>query len=493
MKRLNSLRSLQVVYGLAFIALIAITGVVGVVGMGLSERGAAEARRIGTLIQTVQQARGDLYRQTKEVFDFYFLADPEAAGQYRDYGAQLETHFRALEDLAASPEESAAVARLVAAYGAVRTDTDAIMARQSGATDAASELELFDARLEGERLAAVEVTFDAAENLFLVAQGALEARIRAWVRLAVAMLLIPIALAALLLLLARGFLQRAFVKPLSAVLDAMAAYGAGRLDHRAPEGGADEMVSLQRAINKLSDDLAHSREALVRSEKQAALGALVPMVAHNIRNPLASIRATAQVNLVPSLPGDLRDALTGIVGTVDRLENWLGSLLSYLNPLKANKADGSLSDCADNALALLEPKLSEKRIAVEREGEVEVAWGEDTAPLDAHLIEQALYGLLNNAIEASPEDGKLRLCVGRTDGECWLRIDDQGPGLPFEPTATGLFPGPTTKTSGSGLGIPFAYKVCDLHDGRLAFETAPDGGARATLTLPAAGAASIAA
>ncbi len=112
MKRLNSLRSLQVVYGLAFIALIAITGVVGVVGMGLSERGAAEARRIGTLIQTVQQARGDLYRQTKEVFDFHFLADPEAAGQYRDYGAQLEIHFRALEDLAASPEESAAVLAL---------------------------------------------------------------------------------------------------------------------------------------------------------------------------------------------------------------------------------------------------------------------------------------------------------------------------------------------------------------------------------------------
>ena len=388
MKRLNSLRCLLVVYGLAFIALIAITGVVGVVGMGLSERGAAEARRIGTLIQTVQQARGDLYRQTKEVFDFQFLADPAAADPNRDYGAQLEIQFSALEALAASPEESAAVARLVVAYDEVRAVTDAIMARQSGAIDVATRLDLFDAQLEGKRLAAVEVAFDAAEHLFLVAQGALEARIRAWVRLAVAVLLIPIALAALLLLLARGFLQRAFVKPLSAVLDAMAAYGAGRLDHRAPEGGADEMVSLQRAINKLSDDLAHSREALARSEKQAALGARVPVVAHNIRNPLASIRATAQVNLVPSLPGDLRDAFTGIVGTVDRLENWLGSLLSSQNPLQANKVAGSLSAGADHALALLEPKLSEKRIAVERNGEADTAWGRDAAALDAHLIER---------------------------------------------------------------------------------------------------------
>ena len=71
---------------------------------------------------------------------------------------------------------------------------------------------------------------------------------------------------------------------------------------------------------------------------------------------------------------------------------------------------------------------------------------------------------------------------------CQLTIDDQGPGLPFEPSPDGAFPGPTTKTYGSGLGIPFAYKICDLHDGQLDFTRAANGGTRATVTIPAAAA-----
>ncbi len=487
MKRLNSLRSLQTVYGLAFLVLILITGVVGVVSVGLSEHGAQEARRIGMLLRIVQEVRGDLYRQTKEVFDFHFLSDPEAPEQYREYGARLDAHFQELSQLADSPGEGEAIDRMVAAYEEVRADTDAIMAGRSDIIAEVGRLELFDTRLEGRRLSAVETRFDAAERLFLIAQENLEMRIQGWVRLALALMLAPIALAAALLLLARGFLQRAVVTPLAQVLDTMTAYGAGRLDHRAPEGGAAEMVALQRAINRLAGDLAHSREALVRSEKQATLGALVPVVAHNIRNPLASIRATAQVSLNPSLPEDLHEAFSGILGAVDRLENWLGSLLSYLNPLDARKAPHRLSDCADQALGLLEPRLGEKALSIERRAAGgSAAWGQDAmTPLDAHLVEQALYGLLGNAVEASPEGARLTLTAGSGDGECWLRIEDQGPGLPFEPSPEGQFPGPSTKAYGSGLGIPFAFKICDLHEGRLAFDRPPEGGTSVTITLPA--------
>ena len=103
--------------------------------------------------------------------------------------------------------------------------------------------------------------------------------------------------------------------------------------------------------------------------------------------------------------------------------------------------------------------------------------------LDRHLIEQALYGLLANAVDASPDGARLSVAAGARDGASWLAIEDQGPGLPFEPRQ-GAFPGPSTKAFGSGLGIPFAFKVSELHDGALRFAEASGGGTRVTLSLP---------
>ena len=67
----------------------------------------------------------------------------------------------------------------------------------------------------------------------------------------------------------------------------------------------------------------------------------------------------------------------------------------------------------------------------------------------------------------------------------WLAIADQGPGLAVTPRGD-HFPGPSTKTRGSGLGIPFAYKICELHDGELSFAPGADGGTVVTVSVPAA-------
>src|SRR5690606_13401674 len=135
---------------------------------------------------------------------------------------------------------------------------------------------------------------------------------------AIAVLLIPILLAGLLLFLSRIFLKRGIVNPINAVMKATAEISAGNVQHKLPETDAAELVTLSREINKMADELQTSRDALVRTEKQAAMGLLVPMLAHNIRNPLASIRATAQVIDVPNNDVDTRESLNGIINTVDR-------------------------------------------------------------------------------------------------------------------------------------------------------------------------------
>ena len=472
--RLRSLRALQLAYGLALLLLVAIAGAVGAGGFALRAQWADEARRIEALRQSAAGLRGDLYRQGKELFDRHFLDDPHAEAQYRAYGAAIAAHLAAMAAQAKGAAERAALARLEDALAQVRRISDAVMARPFGAIPEAERFALLDARLEQHSLTAVESALAAAERVFFGAERDLRARVDRWTRLAFAVLMAPIAVAAALLFAARGFLQRQFIRPLADLLRAMAAYGEGRFDRRETERGAAEMVALQRATNRMAADLARYRAALARSEKDAALGALAPIIAHNIRNPLAGIRASAQ----------LLDSASArpVVAAVDRLNGWLEALLAYLDPRKAQRAEASLADCADSALAMLAEKFDGRETAAVRRD-----WSQGgVAMLDPRLTEQALYGLIANAAEASPRGGEVTLTVGTDAGRCWIAIEDRGPGLAFEPRPGGPLPGPSTKTRGSGLGIPFAYKVCDLHDGKLEFAPRPGGGTRATVRMPAA-------
>jgi len=480
MTRFQSLKTLQFLYGLALLALVVVAGIVGTAGLILNERWAADAARIEHLQQVAEEARGDLYRQTKEMFDFHFLADPQARAQYQSYAARIDEKLAEMATLAERADEVEAVEGLTAAYRGARETANAIMERPSGTVTEAEKLVLFDTEYEEASLSAVESAISSADQVFLLGKRRLEQRVTGATRLALAVLLVPIGLAAVLLLFARSFLQRAFVGPLSELLAAMRRFGAGDLDHRVTEHGASEMIDLQRGINRMADEVALSRASLVRSEKQAALGALVPVIAHNIRNPLASIRATAQLMQSPDKNAEANENVRGILGAVDRLSNWLTALLSYLNPEKAHRLGATLADCADHALTLLEPRLTEKSVTLERRD-----WtAGGTAALDTHLMEQAIYGLLANAVEASPTGATLTLSAGSDSAHCWLSIEDDGPGLPFEPSPKGAFPGPTTKTYGSGLGIPFAYKICELHDGQLDFNSSAPTGTRAIISVP---------
>ena len=480
MGQFYSLRALQLIYSLAFILLLLVSAVGGRLAFEASERSSLESQRVGHLIQTVELIRGDLYRQLKEVFDYHFLDDADADQEYQDLGNRLEDNFQILRNIAITADEKISIQRLIDAYRIVNLRIEKIMALPPGKIAQADRLSILDTELEGEDLNALEATFTATENLFLIAQTESQLKIKRLIQTALVLVILPIVVAAGLLLVARSFLQNAFVRPLADLLNSMSIFGRGDLGHRAKERGANEMLLLQRAVNHMADDLNQSREAVIRTEKQAALGALVPVMAHNIRNPLASIRATAQVSNVPELSDETRQSLTDIVGAVDRLETWLHSLLNLLNPLKPILAECLLSDCADNALSLLAPKLAEKNISVQK-----IRWQLTVKTmLDSRLIEQAVYGLISNATEASPQNGKIILAMECQPAHVELLIEDQGSGISPELTRKGLFPGPTTKTQGSGLGIPFAYKECDLHGGTLQFGKSGFGGTRGIISVP---------
>jgi signal transduction histidine kinase len=249
------------------------------------------------------------------------------------------------------------------------------------------------------------------------------------------------------------------------------------------ETGVAEARELARGINAMARDLEHSRAALLEHERQAALGALVPVVAHNIRNPLAAIRANAQLIDAGEGADDLVEIRQAILDTADRLGRWVNSLVSYLHPLHPERRKVAAVELLAAAQGLVEPRLEQLGVRCTR-----ARWDE-SAILDADrdLLEQALYGLLLNAVEASPAGTTITLAVERADGHVRLIIRDQAGGIPFAPEPSGLTPGPTTKRFGTGLGIPIAFKICKTHGYALEFDSVAGVGTEVVISAAAAG------
>lgn len=478
-KPLLSLKQLLLIHEITFVLLVALAGAAGSYSLHQWQEASRESVRINKVVQEIQLTRGDMYRQMKELFDAYFLADPTANEEYSAFAVSIAGHFDNLKKLAKGKDEIHAVSELELSYTQYLLETGRILQQRSYISY--QELsQVLNSDMEVKLMSRFEHTSGVTENLLTRKQRQLEANLDNSRRAATVLMLISIALGLILVTFSHGFLQRAIVRPLASLMRATMEISAGNLTHKAPESGTSELATLSRAINDMASELALSREALIRTEQQAAQGALVPVLAHNIRNPLASIRATAQVADSPQLDNDTRESLHAIMGAVDRLERWTGSLLAYLHPLKPQLSMTYASSLIQGALTLLEPRIKHKNIEIKLDG-----FGENDMFLaDGHLLEQALYNLLHNAVEASPTSSIIDITCSATPTHITLSIADRGPGMPFVPEYHALQPGPSTKRFGTGLGIPFAFKICEAHGGQLNFADRQDGGTVITITLP---------
>jgi signal transduction histidine kinase len=477
MPRLRSLKSLLLAYQTSFLLLVMITGAIGGVWAYFWKQTSNESVRLNVLLFEAQQVRGDLYRLLKESTRASVVGDPAALDQYWRRLYFIDEHFYTLQQHAQSAAEMRAIETMQKSYSLLQAEMNQVLA--SPMSDAA-RFRLLDPRYEQRMLGTFERGFASFSKVITEQRRALEQTLAYWTRLAPILIPTPILLAVALLAFSHHSLRRGFVRPMAQVVSGSQQISQGRLEHRIPLAGVEEVVLLASSINDMARDLEVSREALIEKEKQAALGSLVPVVAHNIRNPLACIRATAQVMDDVDDAEELREARAEIIDTVDRLERWIRSLLSYLHPLQPHKTRTRLTPVVDGALAPLKPKLEAKDLRIVRAG-----WEQDPELyIDADLLEQAIYGLLNNAADASPPGAEISLQIESTQEDVTLIIDDQGPGMPMNVDPKGLSPVPTTKRFGTGLGIPFAFKICRAHDGKLSYEQSPGGGTRVRFCLP---------
>lgn len=481
MKLLSRFRSIQgslLLHELSFFIIILVTASVGIVWAFAWQQSSEESLRLTSMNNHMQNIRGELYRQLKEVFDANFLDDESAPEEYEDYTNRINGFIQELKQEAIEGRELHAVIDIEVAYQRFHGETSLLLTADNPSEQ---QKELLNLQLEKYTFKELEDAFGQFESLLNSKQYALADDRQKWMSQLMLLVPIPVLLAFTLLLLSRQFVNNNVLKPLARVMHGARRFSKGDLKHEIKRGGVEELVRLSDAINSMANDLAINRDRLIDAKKQAALGELVPIVAHNIRNPLAGIRAASQVTLDENTEPEIQEALKDIIIAVDRLERWVTSLLTYLHPIKAHFIYHSLTAAADNALLMMDLQLKDKDIQIRREG-----WdtGSTELMIDINLMEQAIFNLLQNGIEASAVSSEIVLVYKEDIDHIELSIRDKGKGINFDPIEENVIGRDETKRLSFGLGIPFTLKVIKQHQGELIYNANEEKGTSVTIKLP---------
>jgi two-component system sensor histidine kinase PilS (NtrC family) len=225
-------------------------------------------------------------------------------------------------------------------------------------------------------------------------------------------------------------------------------------------------------------------EQVKRAEQLATLGQLAAVIAHEIRNPLASISGAVQL-LGRTLNLDKDDAaLLAIVSReADALNQWITDFLTYARPRMGERVPTDISRLVGDAVSVLkhDEKLANIRVQVQA-GEGATVVGDPT------YLKQVVWNILTNAVQAMPDGGDLTVTVAphEDDRGAFFRfaVADTGPGIPPEVRERAFEPFFTTKEAGTGLGLATVYRIVTEHDGFVSLESELGVGTVCHVDLP---------
>lgn len=234
----------------------------------------------------------------------------------------------------------------------------------------------------------------------------------------------------------------------------------------------DRARHAQEAVASLEDGLQ-------RAARLSALGELVAGVAHEIRNPLASLQASAEV-FVEEFRDDKGNARLAELNLaeVQRLSEIVNRFLEYARPSPPKRAALSAADLLDRVAALTSSTAKERNVSVE------VTATDAVVQADRDQLVQVLLNLVLNAIESSSQKGRIRLSFKADEAACVFAVDDDGPGIPTDAEEKVFDPFFTTRAEGTGLGLSVVQQLVDGHGGSVKVSSSDLGGARFTVHLP---------
>ncbi len=220
--------------------------------------------------------------------------------------------------------------------------------------------------------------------------------------------------------------------------------------------------------------------ALARSQQLSLVGQMAAGVAHEIKNPLASIKGAVEILVDRDTPEPARDEFRDIVvRETKRIDRTLRDFLEFGRPRESVVKPMDLSETVAASLRQMETTAAGAGVALCRELEPGVMIAGDT-----EKMHQVMLNLLLNALEATPKGGTITVGVESSGNSARVTVTDSGAGISRDALARIFDPFFTTKSSGSGLGLAVVKQIVDSHGGTIAVESGSGTGTTFTVTLP---------
>lgn len=222
-------------------------------------------------------------------------------------------------------------------------------------------------------------------------------------------------------------------------------------------------------------------EALNRSRRHAALGRMATGIAHEIRNPLGTLKGFAQYFARSSQDDkQSREYAELMIGEVDRLNRTVSALLQFSRPRDPERVPVEFPPLARKALTFVQAEADSQQIILD----LDQRDTELSLHADPDLLQQVLLNLLQNSLAATAVGGRITLGMQSGDRSVQFWVEDSGEGLSSEEQGKMFDPFYTTRKEGTGLGLAVVQQIIEQHGGRIEVASAPGQGTRITVILP---------
>jgi len=248
--------------------------------------------------------------------------------------------------------------------------------------------------------------------------------------------------------------------------------------HIPPEGN-DEITLLAKAFNRMGGRLQALIDSRLDVEKKAVLGEFSASIAHEVRNPLATIKVCVQSFPVDDDPRNA-ELITLVLEEIDRVNGVVENLLSFARPFDPERVWVSAGDLLRRLSALIDPLAVRENIHLSLSGDQDAQ-----LCVDENQIQQVLMNLALNSIQAMPEGGELNLDVQAVKEKTVITVGDTGIGMAPEALERATEPFYTTRSQGTGLGLSISKRLVQLNGGNLQISSEPGAGTRVSLIFNA--------
>ncbi|AXS84150.1 sensor histidine kinase [Marinobacter sp. Arc7-DN-1] len=278
-------------------------------------------------------------------------------------------------------------------------------------------------------------------------------------------------------------LARSLRRRVARLTEGAEAFASGDLKFRlqAPKNDKDEIDVLAHAFNAMADRLQEMIQRTVQAEKLAVLGEFATGVAHEVRNPLATIKLTVQALEKGETDDQRRDLLISVEDEIDRLNRVVGNLLDYARPVAGAPQQVDIRRVFRHTSVLTTGLAETHEVTVSASGDAR-----QSIYASPDQIIQCLVNLVANAIQACEPGGVVQLRAFRHGDRITMDINDNGCGMHESVLQRVTEPFFTTRQEGTGLGLSITRQLIELNEGDLLIQSTEGEGTTVSVTLPAA-------